>query len=26
MLPGKGCGDVIPSEGEKWKIEERMKR
>jgi hypothetical protein len=26
MLPGKVCGDVIPSEGEKWKIEERKKR
>ncbi len=26
MLPGKVCGDVVQSEGEKWKIEERMKR
>ncbi len=26
MLPGKVCGDVIQSEGEKWKIEERKKR
>jgi hypothetical protein len=26
MLPGKGCGDVIQSEGEKWKIEERKKQ
>ncbi len=26
MLPGKLCGDVIQSEGEKWKIEERKKR
>ena len=26
MLPGKVCGDVIQSEGVKWKIEERKKR
>jgi hypothetical protein len=26
MLPGKECGDVVQSEGEKWKIEERMKK
>ena len=26
MLPGKVCGDVVQSGGEKWKIEERMKR
>ncbi len=26
MLPGKVCGDVIQSKGEKWKIEERKKR
>jgi hypothetical protein len=26
MLPGKKCGEVIQSEGEKWKIEERKKR
>src|SRR6266852_3382230 len=24
MLPGKVCGDMVQSEGEKWKIEERL--